>query len=89
MDFETPDMEFGSQVAKVGEVDFEVQGRQVQVRCVHHATDPTEPEDALSSAKSSKGPMLDFALESRGRVGYRLPPFSRQGRVSGSAAACF
>ncbi|MEP7010511.1 MAG: hypothetical protein ABJC13_09335 [Acidobacteriota bacterium] len=59
MEFGTAEMEFGSQLAKFGGLDFVLHDRRVG-RVVHHAAHPTESGDALSSAKSSIGPMLDF-----------------------------
>ncbi len=49
MEFGIPEMEFGSQLANFGGLDFAFQDRQDR-RVVHHATNPTEPRDALSSA---------------------------------------
>jgi len=81
IEFGSRKMEFGSRLANVSGVGLELQGRTGRVLscCVHHATDPTEPGDALTRGFSNIGPMFENSLENALWNGLSSAAFFRAG----------
>jgi len=81
IEFGSRKMEFGSQLANVSRAGLELQGRSGWVLngCVHRATDPTEPGDALTRGFSNIGPMFENSLENALWNGLSSAAFFRAG----------